>query len=78
MFDDIRFTVDSFGPDVPRNWEEICDFLNEKLDAMLQGLNPDIQEDRFEAWEISLKLWDDFFSGDIPGSPVPEMEGDNE
>lgn len=73
-----RIDVDSFGPNVPRNWEEICDFLNAKLDVLLAGLDPDNLEDRREAWEITEKLWNDYSSGDIPGAPVPVMDGDGE
>lgn len=51
-------TIESFGADVPNNWEQIADFLNEIIRE--RG----IEDDHNEVNE----LWDAFWSGRIPGA----------
>ena len=46
-------TVDSFGADLPDNWEEIASFLNAIIDE--RGIADDISAVN--------ELWDDYWEG---------------
>lgn len=43
-----HFDGDSFGSDCPENWEEIVDYLNDRLDYEVEIL---IKEKAEEIWE---------------------------
>lgn len=49
-------TEDSFGADLPENWGQIADFLNELIDE--QGIEYDLNAVN--------DLWDRFWAGEIP------------
>lgn len=49
---------DSFGSECPKNWEEIADYLNEKIDA---------GEDQEEVWEA-------YHNGNYSDAPVVKWE----
>ena len=52
-------TVESFGADVPENWEEIADFLN--------GI---IRERGIEDDHAAVnELWEAFWQGEFPYAP---------
>lgn len=51
-------TVDSFGAEIPQNWEEIADFLNHLIDG---GYD-------------SRDVWEDYWNGDIPDAPKAIVE----
>lgn len=54
-------TVESFGADVPANWQEIADHLN--------GI---IAERHIEDDHAAVNdLWEEYCNGDIPGAPEP-------
>ena len=57
-------TVDSFGSDLPENWEEIASFLN-PLYAEIAETESDPRErrEKFDA------LWESYWRGEIPGAP---------
>ena len=66
------FTMDSFGSDLPANWEAICEYLNAKLATVL---GPDDDEH-----EVMENIWEDFCAGDYdddPEFPGYEMQEDN-
>ena len=50
------FNMDSFGSDLPSNWEALCEFLNEKANARIQN-----DEDHEEVLE---DIWESFCAGD--------------
>jgi len=58
-----RITVDSFGSNLPRNWEEIADFLNNL-----------IEEKGDDSKLAAEELWEDYCAGNIKGAPEPIME----
>ena len=60
------FNAESFGSDIPANWEEICDFLNAV--AAERGITDDHNEEN--------DLWEEYWHGDLPGAPEPEEEQD--
>ena len=55
----MMITMDSFGSDLPENWEEIADFLNNLIEE--RGIEND--QDELD------QLWEDYCNGDIPGAP---------
>ena len=59
LYDNHYVTGDSFGSDLPENWEEIADFLNGIIDE--RG----IQDDR----EACQELWEQFWWGDLEMTP---------
>lgn len=64
------FTMDSFGPILPNNWQEIVDYLNAKLDAM----DVDNSDELHDAMN---QLWDDYCNGDLPDAPEEIYEEDD-
>ncbi|MBQ1772420.1 MAG: hypothetical protein II000_10830 [Clostridia bacterium] len=55
-------TVDSFGADVPENWEEIADFLNDIIRE--RGI-----EDDHNAVN---DLWEEYWHEELPDAPSPK------
>lgn len=55
-------TADSFGPDLPANWEEIAEYLNVQIASF--GIAHDDNEVN--------ELWEDYWQGKFPDAPVPE------
>lgn len=53
-----RITVDSFGSNLPRNWEEIADFLNNLIEEKGDDSKLAVEE-----------LWEDYCSGRIEDAP---------
>ena len=53
-------TADSFGADLPENWQEIADYLN----AIIR--ERDIESDHNEVNE----LWEAFWQGEFPDAPI--------
>ena len=63
MNTEYRITAESFGADIPENWEQIAEYLNRRIDEMeLDSLPEREQHDAVN------DLWDEFWShgGDIP------------
>ena len=63
-----RITVDSFGADLPVNWDEIADFLNALIDE--RGI-----EDDHDAVN---DLWEAYCAGEIPDAPAAIVEESEE
>lgn len=55
----MMLTVDSFGAEVPKNWEEIACFLNDIIEERGLTENSEINE-----------LWEQYWNGDVPGAPI--------
>ena len=55
-----EFTVESFGSNCPSNWEEICDYLNEKIE---DGMDNDDMEE----------IWDAYCMGMYTDAPEAEF-----
>ena len=55
-----RITVESFGGNLPRNWEEIADFLNNLIEEKGDNSKLAVEE-----------LWEDYCSGRIEDAPEP-------
>ena len=55
-------TAESFGADLPKNWEEIADFLNGVIRERK------IENDHNEVNE----LWEAFWQGEFPDAPIVE------
>lgn len=55
-------TAESFGSEIPANWEQIATYLNEIIDR--RG----IAEDHAAVNE----LWESYWNGEIPGAPEAE------
>jgi len=66
-------TMDSFGQECPKNWDDIAAYLNEKIDSL-----PEYDDDRDmkDAVEnIWSEYWNAYHSGELPdGAPVPIVE----
>lgn len=55
-------TAESFGPELPSNWEEIAAFINKITDE--RG----IAEDH----DACNELWEEYWHGAFPDAPKPE------
>ena len=58
-------TIDSFGAEVPANWEQIAAYLNEIIDR--RGISED--------HNAVNELWEAYWAGDLPGSPAAVQDG---
>lgn len=69
-------TMDSFGTDLPSNWEEIAAFLNNMIEDELQQADelPEYGELSQDGREIVDSIWERFCAGEIDGCPAPEAE----
>lgn len=68
MFEKYRFTEDSFGSECPDNWEEIADYLNDKLKETFTELDKNNAEDHEYSCERD-EIWEQYCCGifsDIP------------
>jgi len=70
-------TADSFGADLPGNWEEIADYLNNLIDTTLENMdgafepghdNTGLSADGHEAL---YDIWERYCAGEIEGAPAP-------
>lgn len=59
----LSITVDSFGAEVPKNWEEIASFLNAAIEERGLTDSDDINE-----------LWEQYWNGIVPDAPEPVIE----
>ncbi len=66
------FSMESFGADLPTNWEEIASWLNALLDERVT----DDMDDR-DIREVAEQLWVDYWGGRLEAAPMA-MEGDVE
>lgn len=73
MFSEYHITMDSFGSECPKNWEEIADFLNEIIDNM-DGIIDECGELTRDGREQIDALWERYCSGEIENAPAPIME----
>lgn len=55
MYNDYHITAESFGADIPANWEEIADRLNKIIDAR------NIAEDH----DAVNELWESYWNGEL-------------
>ena len=56
----------SFGGErLPTNWQEIAQYLNEKIDEILDAEGPDILDPHF----IANGIWNSYFAGDYDDAP---------
>lgn len=65
-------TMESFGQDCPRNWEEIADYLNDIIDGM--SVTDEDGELTTEGREKIANLWERYCAGELEGAPVPSAE----
>ena len=65
-----HITMDSFGDFCPANWEEIANFLNDRIDEIVAKYG-DGAEYSFDC-EVELdRLWEDYCYGNLDGAPKP-------
>ena len=62
-------TSDSFGADLPKNWKEIADYINDCIRGRLESR---------EFWEDDLDtiadaFWDAFWQGEFADAPIVEL-----
>lgn len=53
------FNAESFGSDIPTNWEEICEYLN--AIAAERGITDNTTEEN--------ELWEEYWQGRFPDAP---------
>ncbi len=73
MYYDYHITMDSFGSECPRNWEEISNYLNDIIDNM-ERITDEFGELTMEGREQINALWERYCSGDIADAPKPIMD----
>ena len=61
-------TADSFGSDLPANWEEIADYLND----IIRSYNILWEDD-----DTAQVVWENYFNGCYPDAPKPIMKEGN-
>ena len=72
-----HITADSFGSDIPQNWEEIADYLNDLIDSALEsadGAFDPAHDDTglsAEGHDIVDGIWERYCAGQIDGAPLP-------
>ena len=78
MKHDYHITMDSFGTDCPKNWEEIADYLNNVIDETLDRMGPDafdmggnLTADARDALDA---IWENWCNGILEGAPEAVME----
>ncbi len=59
----MKFDGESFGSNCPSNWEEIVDYLNDKIE---DGMDKDDLED----------IWEAYCNGQYADAPEAEFEED--
>lgn len=64
-----RITMDSFGPFCPENWEEIADYLNDKIDEIIDRYGENAEYDPGCEDDIA-QLWEDYCRGELPDAPA--------
>ena len=69
MFNDYHITMESFGQDCPKNWEEIAAYLNAIIDSM--GIEDEFGEIDTEGREKIDALWETYCAGELKGAPAP-------
>ena len=69
MYNDPHITMDSFGQDCPQNWQEIADYLNERIDAILAKYGDDAEYSRDCSDEIA-QLWESYWNGELTDAPA--------
>jgi len=57
-------TGESFGADLPRNWQEIADYLNAVIRD--RGIECDVH--------ATNEVWEAFWQGEFPDAPVVVMQ----
>ena len=58
--EDYRITIKSFGSDVPENWQEIADYLNEIIrDRGIENNHNEVNE-----------VWEAFWQGEFADAPI--------
>lgn len=63
------YTMESFGADCPKNWEEIAAYLNNMLDERVA----EDMDDR-DIREIADQLWEDYWNGNLADAPAASEE----
>ena len=74
MYNDYHITMDSFGDECPRNWQEIANYLNERIDSM--DITDEFGELTTDGREAIDDLWERYCAGQIEGAPKPIMDID--
>lgn len=59
-------TAESFGSDIPDNWEEIANYLNE----IIRSYNILFEDD-----DTAQVVWENYFQGCYPDAPKPITKG---
>lgn len=72
MFNDFHITIDSFGQECPKNWEEIADYMNQQIDELDDFEDKrDLRDAIDEIWE---NYWSAYHSGTLPNdAPIPTI-----
>lgn len=69
MRNNYHITMESFGAECPMNWQEIANFLNDKIDELVEETDSE-----YELQYRLRRLWDDYCDGKINGAPIPSDE----
>ena len=67
-------TMDSFGDYCPVNWEEIADYLNARINKLIEendGLTDEYGELTEEGWDILAGQWESYCEGEFLDAPKP-------
>lgn len=65
-------TAESFGSLLPKNWEEISDYMNKAAEDRIERLkknDPDLDDES----PIYDEVWEDFWAGSFADPPIVEL-----
>lgn len=65
----MHINMDSFGSDCPANWQEIANYLNECIDAIIDSYGDDAEYSPDCRDEIA-NLWERYCNGELKDAPV--------
>lgn len=66
MFENYEITIDSFGSDLPSNWQEIAAYLNIKISEI-----EDTEDNMHDAVN---EIWEKYWHGDYDDAPIASEE----
>ena len=62
-------TAESFGSIIPKNWEEIADYMNKAAEERIERIkknDPDLDDES----SIYDEVWEDFWNGEFADPPI--------
>lgn len=73
IVEDYYVTMDSFSADCPKNWEEIANWLNARIDSLAEDLPDELTlNDVRDLDDAVANLWERYCNGELEAEGCPE------